>query len=559
MSENEKDQRREMLDRVPERGWDCAIDVRRADRYLRDTGDTIPTTDSDDANRERIIASKLRQYARTLRSYGIRRYTTTKKIAGLLHGRIVTGEIPLPLISKAAKFIYATETNPPGMESAAGDREADKMGFLPRGGKPNASIPSNIGVAMLRLGVDTRYDSFADRYYISGLRGHGPALDDAAANHLRFVISENYEFTPDKQLTFDYLYDNARKNRFDPVNEYFDAKQESWDHAPRIDRFLIDYAGAADTPYVRAISKLFFLAVVHRNRNPGAKFDEMIVLESVQGKGKSSALAILALKPDWFSDSFPMDADNRETLEHAQGKIVIEVAELQGMRKADTEHVKAMLSRTTDRGRLAYARTPVEVARRFVFVGTSNGREYLQDATGNRRFWPVAVKGFDLAALKRDRDQLWGEAAFRDALGLESIRLDADLWEAAGIEQDKRQAINADPFTDTLREHLGDMAGRITAEDAWTILGVDAGRRTPELNRRFGGALKALGWRPITIKLEHGKQAKRARGYGNGTTTRRIIAARHGRGVVVVGYEDNLTEGVSGDFTQSVTAEHDFG
>jgi len=271
----------------------------------------------------------------------------------------------------------------------------------------------------------------------------------------------------------------------------------------------------------------------------------MIVLESEQGKDKSSALAVLALKDEWFSDSFPMNADNRETLEHAQGKIIIEVAELQGMRKADVEHVKAMLSRTTDRGRLAWARTQSEEGRRFIFVGTSNGRNYLLDPTGNRRFWPVAVKAFNLKAVKRDLDQLWGEAALREGLG-ESIRLDRSLWSAAGEEQEKRLAAHDDPFTDEFRFHLGDKTGRIASADAWAILGYsDAKGRTPDINRRFGAALRAIGWTRKTLRIGIGRDSARLPGYGKGTDARRLIVQRDPDRQVRVIYEDEA-EGVSG-------------
>src|SRR5262249_38608112 len=66
--------------------------------------------------------------------------------------------------------------------------------------------------------------------------------------------------------------------------------------------------------------------------------------------------------------------------------------------------------------------------RRSVEIGTTNSREYLQSQTGNRRFWPLRVlKSIDIAKLKRDRMQLWGEAAYYQSHG-ESLVLDETLW-----------------------------------------------------------------------------------------------------------------------------------
>ena len=55
--------------------------------------------------------------------------------------------------------------------------------------------------------------------------------------------------------------------------------------------------GAEDSDYTRAVSALMLIAAVRRIRQPGCKFDEMLVLEQPQqGTDKSSALAILAVQ-----------------------------------------------------------------------------------------------------------------------------------------------------------------------------------------------------------------------------------------------------------------------
>lgn len=191
-----------------------------------------------------------------------------------------------------------------------------------------------------------------------------------------------------------------------------------WDGTPRLDRWLIDYAGAEDIPRVRAVSRAMLVAAVRRARDPGCRFDQLPVIEGPQGCGKSSALRMLAIDEAWFSDHLPAVADVRKLMEATAGKWIIEATELNAN---DAAQLKSFLSRTHDEARMAYQRETTRMPRGFVVIGTTGSSDYLRD-TGNRRFWPVSVRSFDLKRLASVRDQLWAEAAIAEATG-ESIYL----------------------------------------------------------------------------------------------------------------------------------------
>jgi predicted P-loop ATPase len=89
--------------------------------------------------------------------------------------------------------------------------------------------------------------------------------------------------------------------RFDPVLDYLTSLK--WDGTQRLNRWLTTYLGADDTPLNRAFGRKFLIAMVRRAREPGCKFDFLLVLEGLQGSGKSTFAKILAGGEDNFTES----------------------------------------------------------------------------------------------------------------------------------------------------------------------------------------------------------------------------------------------------------------
>lgn len=407
---------------------------------------------------------------------------------------------------------YATRQ----IERAKAHAALDELEFVcNEDGKIVAGNQRNVRAALHKMGVTVRHDVFRDRLLIDGLTDAGPTLDDAAMNRLWLTVDERFGFRPSQDFFLRVVEDTARRAWFHPVRDYLDNLV--WDRTPRVDRWLITYGRAEDTELNRAIGALVLVAAVRRVREPGCKFDEMLVLESTQGTDKSSALAALCAHEDWFSDDLPLNADGKRVIESLAGHWIVEAAELKGMKRGDVEGLKAFLSRRVDRARLAYGRLPSVVPRQCVIVGTTNSSQYLRDATGNRRFWPVPVQRFDTVGLRRDRDQLWAEAATREAAG-ESIRLDPKLYGVAAMEQQRRQI--EDPFVQVLGPVLGDLKGKLRSEDAWTILDVPTGQRTQEHNARLGEAMKELGFERTRLRFD----GRMTWCYARGSTEERQLA-----------------------------------
>lgn len=299
----------------------------------------------------------------------------------------------------------------------------------------------------------------------------------------------------------------VHKNTFHPIKAYVES--EVWDGVPRAERLFITYLGAADTHYTMQVTRKMLLAAVTRLYHPGCKFDQMLVLVGPQGAGKSSLLAKLGR--EWFSDSL-RTFENKEAGEHLQSGWIFEIGELSAMKKTEVEEVKAFLSKTEDRYRVAYDRQVSEFPRKCVFFGTTNTKDFLRDATGNRRFWPVEVVP-ERAALSHwdhlnedEVRQIWAEVLSwfmaGETLELDSeARTEAERQQAAHMESDPREGLIQEwlesPIEDEWDEEPSNqLRNRVCAAQIWTeCLGNKKGSMRPWEAKEVCDILRRIqGW-----------------------------------------------------------------
>ncbi|MBQ9719080.1 MAG: virulence-associated E family protein, partial [Oscillospiraceae bacterium] len=270
------------------------------------------------------------------------------------------------------------------------------------------------------------YNQFACRCEVSGalpwnMDDKRRAWSDTDSNGMYWFMEKNYGITGRGNI--DSAVDLcAAQHAFNEVQDYLNSLV--WDGTQRLDTLFIDYLGAEDTAYNRAVCRKAFTAAVARAMNPGCKFDAMTILYGPQGIGKSTLLD--RMSRGWFNDTI-RTFDGKEAAELLQGVWLVEIAELEAFKKNEIESIKSFLTRMVDKYRPSYGRHVKDLPRTCVFFGTTNSREFLRDVTGNRRFWPVdvgvcshnKVVWRDLTA--EVIGQLWAEAKVYYMLGEELI------------------------------------------------------------------------------------------------------------------------------------------
>ena len=374
----------------------------------------------------------------------------------------------------------------------------------------NARTPPALRVCLDGLGIGLRLNTRAKRYeYRIGGKWH--VADDERDAWLRHEIAEKFSTKSGSNAAMPLKYSaevflDLRRAlgdglRRDPFRDWLEALPP-WDGVPRIDGLLTDLFGAEDDPLTRWASRYIGIGALQRAFEPGCKIDEVPVLLGAQGVGKS-AFARNWFSEDqheWHGDAVDLGARPKEQAEQLAGKVVVELSEMTGIRKAELERLKSFITRQDDgQFRWAYARAPVPSPRMCAFIGTTNEAECLpNDPSGNRRFVVVALeRGCDVEAASVDRAQWWCEALARYRAG-ERANLPRELHAKAEARAEEHR--ETDSAEQDIADALHDLGAEFTVNDLHDALRAgDAQEWSKPLDRalqmRLGTALRNLGFK----------------------------------------------------------------
>lgn len=344
------------------------------------------------------------------------------------------------------------------------------------------------------------YNQFADRIELKGKpdwRRNCANKDEAITNYdfafMQAWFSSAHKLERGIDMIKNACFAAARP--YHPVLDWLDGLPE-WDGKPRLDTLLLDTAGLApedDNEYTRAVSACVVISIIKRVREPGSKQDYVMVMESKQGRGKSTWVEELG-RP-WASTGELVPGD-KDTYQNLRGKLVVELPEINAtFSKADHAWLKKVLSTASDNYRKSYGHVAETVPRESIFIATINPNasgEYLKDDE-NRRYWPVrvGVKKFNIQLLKDTRDQIFAEAQQRYRAGERPWITAHGAAEIARAEQAKRR--ETDPWVDVLASWLANRE-KFNTTEVYLALGLSAKEVNSRQRTRVYTALREMGW-----------------------------------------------------------------
>lgn len=338
-------------------------------------------------------------------------------------------------------------------EAATGDGEGRDVPLPSFVRDKNGRIEATIGNVTKALGhagmagTVLGFDTFRDEIM------HGPGgLDgwerftDVDYVKLRIRL-EGRGFKPiGREMARDAVDLAAHLNTFDSAQLWLEKRVGAWDGKPRVEAFLTQWWGAADSVYTRGVSRYLWTALAGRVLDPGVKADMVPVLVGEQGLGKSTGIRMLAPSEETFT-AVSLHEKEDDLARRIKGRLVIELDELRGLHTREVEAIKAWITRQNENWVPKYREFATSYQRRCVFFGTTNQEQFLADTTGNRRWLPVKVADV-VGDFSGVREQLWAEAR-------EMFKADGVAWQVEKLAAEAHaEHTMLDPLAESVRKWL---------------------------------------------------------------------------------------------------------
>ena len=280
-------------------------------------------------------------------------------------------------------------------------------------GKPK-SLQENIKKLIQHYNIDIKYNELKKEIETKTEKHQCISHDN------KLEILEEYVY--DKCILHDFerlsknrlssmLLTFADQNKYNPVKDYLNAVHAKYPVASGyIDQLCDTLESEMNPEFKNLLVKTWLIScVASAYSDRGFSSHGVLVLQGLQGIGKTSWFkGIVTNTTEWFRDGKDLDARNNDSKLSTIIYWIVELGEITSTVKKDFEQLKAFLTQDSDEMRRAYARKTSHYPRRTVFCGSVNQGAYLQDDTGNRRFWTIPINGCNFEH-GIDLEKLWAE------------------------------------------------------------------------------------------------------------------------------------------------------
>ena len=275
-------------------------------------------------------------------------------------------------------------------------------------GTPLSTI-ENLDEVCRRLGYIIRYNVIKKEEEIL-IPGESFSVDNQANASLAHLLSWCGRFRMPVGQLGSFVTAVADRNLYNPVAQWIESRP--WDGTSRLPEFM-GTVRAKNEPHSQSMKETLILrwmisAVAAVFRPNGVSAHGVLVFQGSQYLGKTKWFKSLA-PSDFIMDGVTLDPKDKDSVKQAVSCWLVELGEIDAtFRKSDIAQLKAFITKDKDVLRRAYAKCESTYARRTVFFASVNPKNFLKDATGNRRYWTIECEHLDHSH-SIDMQQVWAE------------------------------------------------------------------------------------------------------------------------------------------------------
>ena len=289
-----------------------------------------------------------------------------------------------------------------------------EMKDLNERGSPRATL-ENFHSLLKSLGVVIRYNIVKKDHEIL-IPNEGFTMDNKDNASIAYLESWCHRVEMPIGSLNGFITYFADKSIYNPVAVWIQSRK--WDGVSRLKNLLNTVVAVDEDKNNFKIKKLkeafitkwLISAVAAAYNQNGLSAHGVLVFQGSQYLGKTKwFLNLVPAEKDLIMQSCILRPDDKDSVKQAVSNWLVELGELDAtFKKSDIAMLKGFLTKSSDVLRLPFAKKESHFARRTVFFGSVNPQNYLNDPTGNRRFWTVSCEkiNYDHGI---DMQQLWAE------------------------------------------------------------------------------------------------------------------------------------------------------